>query len=229
MGDGRTVLALWVDGQQQLSALGRTLTDHEAGAHVPACPRWTVRDVFAHQAGVAADILSVRVDGVATDEWTGRQVAERAGLSLPEILDEWDRDAGPLAEALGALEEFDHRLLADLWTHEQDIRGAVARPGNRDDERARWVVARLVRGYAARIEEAGLAPITIDVGQGVPDQPEPGGLLRVPAFEFARARLGRRSITQVHAWHWEGVDDPDAYAARVPVFGPRDTELVEPD
>src|SRR4029453_16185463 len=159
MGDERRVLALWVDGQQQLSALGRTLTDHQAEAHVPACPRWTVRDLFAHQAGVAADILAGRLDGVATDEWTGRQVGERAGLSLAETLDEGDRSAGPLAEARGALEELDVRLLADLWTHEQDIRGAIARPGNRDDERAQWVVTRLARGYPAPIAEAGFAPL----------------------------------------------------------------------
>jgi Mycothiol maleylpyruvate isomerase N-terminal domain len=226
MGDGRTPVELWADGQRGLSALGRSLTDHEAGAHVPACPRWSVRDVFAHQAGVAADVLAGRLDGAATDEWTGRQVAERADEALTDILDEWDRDAVDLIDVLGGLgDAFDPRLLTDQWTHEQDIRGAVIRPGNREDERARWVVGRLARHYAQCIDEAGLAPIAIDLGEGG-DEP-PGGRLRVEPFEFARARLGRRSPTQIHAWHWE-VDSPEAYAAVVPIFGPRQTELIEP-
>jgi hypothetical protein len=51
-------------------ALGRTLDDAQADRVVPACPDWTVRDAYAHQAGVSADILAGRMDGVATDEWT---------------------------------------------------------------------------------------------------------------------------------------------------------------
>ncbi len=226
MGDGRTPQDLWSEGQRELSALGRTLSEHQAVAHVPACPQWRVRDIFAHQAGVAADVLAGRLEGAATDEWTARQVAERLDLGLGEILDQWDRDAGPLVDALAARGEFDPRLLADLWTHEQDIRGAIVQPGGREGERAEWVLHRLVGGYAHRIEEAGLTPITIDVGQGA-DERE-GGFVRVDPFEFARAQLGRRSIPQIHAWHWEIDGDPDDYAPLVPIFGPRDVELVEP-
>jgi uncharacterized protein (TIGR03083 family) len=52
---------------------------------VPACPGWTVRDLMAHVTGVADDILEGRMDGVATDEWTGTQVAARAERTVAEV------------------------------------------------------------------------------------------------------------------------------------------------
>ena len=45
-----SVLDLWAAAQADMSALGRGLPADEADAPVPACPVWTVRDVFAHQA-----------------------------------------------------------------------------------------------------------------------------------------------------------------------------------
>jgi len=49
---------------------------------IPATPSWTVKDLAAHLAGVTADILDGRLDGVATDTWTDRQVAERKDPGL---------------------------------------------------------------------------------------------------------------------------------------------------
>lgn len=222
-----TPIELWDAGQRALSALGRSLTDQDAEAVVPACPDWTVRQVFAHQAGVAADILGGRLDGVATDPWTARQVEEREGRSLTEILDEWDADAPRLVEVMAPLgDAIDPRMVMDLWTHDQDVRGAVGRPGERGGERGTWVADRLRVNLHRQVEAAGLAPIAVDLGDGA--EAAPGGTLRVPAFEFVRGTVGRRSPGQIRAWDW-GVQDPDAYAALVAVFPPRPTDLVEPD
>jgi hypothetical protein len=43
----------------------------------PATPAWRVRDVVAHMVGVADDVVSGRLDGIASDPWTGGQVERR--------------------------------------------------------------------------------------------------------------------------------------------------------
>ena len=150
-----------------LRALGRELTDAEAEFVVPACPDWTVREVFAHQAGVAADVLGGRLDGVATDPWTERQVAERADRSLTEILDEWEADTPRLVEAMAPFgDDIDPRMVIDLWTHDHDVRGAVGRSGVRDDAIAAWVADRLQADAGRRFEKAGLTPTAVVFADG---------------------------------------------------------------
>ncbi len=213
----------WVAGQASFSALGRGLTGEEAELAVPACPDWTVREVYAHQAGVAADILGGRLDGVTTDPWTARQVAERAERSLTEILDEWDAAAPRLRDALTPLgDDIDPRMVIDLWTHLHDVRGAVDRAGDRVGETADWV-ARRARAHAERqFEQADLRPAAVGSGGDTTEC-----AVVVDPFELCRAVVGRRSPQQVRAWRWT-VADPEPYVALVPVFPPRATDLVEP-
>ena len=207
-------------------AVGRSLDGEQAELAVPACPEWTVREVFAHQAGVCADILAGRMEGVATDDWTARQVAERADHSLPRILDEWDRDAPAVVELLAPVaDQVDPRLLGDQWTHDQDVRGAVGRPGARNDRRAGYVTRGLIGAFVQRVGAADLDPVIVDTG--LADVPAGGARLVVDPFEFARAGLGRRSRAQMSAWAWP-VDDPGPYIDVLPVFTARTTDLVEP-
>ena len=42
-----------------------------------ATPGWRVRDVLAHMVGVSDDVVNGRLDGIASDEWTGAQVERR--------------------------------------------------------------------------------------------------------------------------------------------------------
>ena len=213
---------LWADGQRAMSALGRTLDADDGERPVPACPNWTVRQVFAHQAGVAADILAGRLDGVTTDPWTDRQVQEREGRSLAEILDEWDADAPRLLEALGPTgDDVDPRLVVDVWTHEQDVRGAVGQPGGRSGPAADFVVDRVHAHVEEQFAGAGLDPTGVDLGDGC------SAAVRVEPFELVRAVVGRRSSEQVEAWHWT-VAEPSSYVALVPVFAFRPDPLDEP-
>ena len=219
-----SVLDLWAAAQADMSALGRGLRA-EAAAPVPACPVWTVHDVFAHQAGVASDILGGRLEGVTTDPWTQRQVEERAGRTLAEILDEWDADAPRLIEAMAPLgDAVDPRMVIDVWTHDQDVRGAVGRPGQRNGERAEWVSDRFRDHLAEEVERAELAPLVVDFG----DRPAAEGSVAVSRFEFCRALVGRRSLDQIRQWTWT-VDDPEAYVGLIPVFTARADALIEPE
>ena len=50
-----------------------------------------------------------------------------------------DADAATLVERLGPADGLERRLLLDLWTHDQDVRSTVGRPGQRDGPTAEWV------------------------------------------------------------------------------------------
>jgi uncharacterized protein (TIGR03083 family) len=220
-----SVLELWAATRADMSALGRGLRADEGELPVPACPVWTVREVFAHQAGVANDILGGRMEGVASDPWTQRQVDERAGRTLVEVLDEWDADAPRLLEAMAPLgDTVDPRLVIDVWTHDQDVRGAVGRPGQRRGERADWVADRFRDHIADQVAGAGLAALKVDFG----DRPGADGSVTVDRFEFCRATVGRRSLDQIRQWAW-AVDDPEPYIDLIPVFAARADALVEPE
>ena len=209
-----------------MCTLGRELTDADAELAVPACPAWTVRQVFAHQAGVAADILGGRLEGVATDPWTDRQVTERADRSLTEILDEWDGDAPRLREAMAPLgDAVDPRLVVDVWTHEQDVRGAVGRPGARSGPVVDWLLVAAGNHLQQKVDGAGLPAVAIDTGAG--PEPSAGDSVSVDPFEFARALTGRRSLDQIRAWNWS-VEDPEPYVTLIPAFSARTTDLIEP-
>ena len=216
------VLDLWRDGQQAMSALGRTIDDGAAERRVPACPGWTVREVYAHQAGAAADVLAGRMDDAPSDAWTSRQVEERADRSLPEILDEWDAAAPRLVAALSAAEDqVDPRLVMDTWHHRQDVRGALGLPGETADPVSSWVLERSGR-YLNHVTKG--AELEVVLGPP-PAEPVPG-VLTVVAFDAARAVVGRRSLAQIRAWSW-GLDDPEPLVAAVPAFAPRPDPLVE--
>src|SRR4051812_2321093 len=133
-------------GRVGMIEIGRSLSDDEAETIVPGCPEWTIRQVYAHQAGVVADALAGRLDGVATDPWTARQVEERANTPLAVILDEWEAAAPQFEDVL--VEGGPREVIFDQWTHEQDIRAALDRPGNRDDERAAFCADSLASGMS---------------------------------------------------------------------------------
>ncbi len=216
----------WAATQQSMTALGRDLTDEQAELAVPACPEWTVRQVFAHQAGVAADILGGRLEGVTTDPWTDRQVTERAEHSLTRILDEWDADAPRLLEAMAPLgDAVDSRMVIDIWTHEQDVRGAVGRAGNRSGPVMDWILVAAGNHLERQFDRSGLPPLVVETGAG--PTPVGGASLSVDAFELARALTGRRSLDQMRAWAWT-VEDPEPYLSLIPAFSARTTDLIEP-
>jgi uncharacterized protein (TIGR03083 family) len=99
---------------------------------VPACPGWTVKELLAHVAGVASDVLTGNVAEAGTEPWVQAQLDARAGQSLPTIADEW-RATGPQVDDVCAqLGDAIAQLVFDTVTHEQDLRGALGQPGAMD-------------------------------------------------------------------------------------------------
>jgi uncharacterized protein (TIGR03083 family) len=223
MGD-TTVADLYAAGLERHLALADELTDEDAELPTPACPEWRVKDVYAHLAGLCSDVVEGRVEGAGTDEWTGRQVEARRDVPFADIVAEL-RERGPqLVEALRAFPI--ERIVIDQWIHEQDVRAAVGRPGNRDVPVVPWAVGLMVDGLDKRWRKEGRPPVRVEttsatftMGEG-----EPVATLQTDDFELMRAVLGRRSPAQVRAM----VVDGDASAVDgLAVFGPRTDDLVE--
>lgn len=214
------------EGRERIAALLAPLGPAEADLPVPACPDWRVRDVAAHLAGIADDALHGRLDGVTTDPWTARQVDARRHRSLPEILDEW-RDTGPRFEAALAGGEPSVRLIIDQWSHEQDLRGALGRPGAGGSASAKLTHQALRAGLPGQIAAAGLPPLRVvtELDEWVAGAGTPAATLVTTWFELARTLLGRRSPTQMRALSWIG--DPDPYLEAIVIFGPATADLVE--
>ena len=217
---------LYEETRQRLCELVRSLPSAELDTEVPATPGWRVRDVIAHLTGGPGDVLSGNLEGAGGEAWTAAQVAARRGRALDEVLAEWDGYAGGvrgLFETGGPNMGF---LLADVASHEQDVRGALRRPGARDCAGIEATTQLFVAGAGRRFTEAGIAlRITAgrdewEVGAG-----EPQASVVVEPFELFRAFAGRRSPTQVCAWGWTG--DPGPYLGLLPIFPLRPTDLVE--
>ena len=134
--DLRTLGALYEETRRRLIGVVRDAVSADAeaaNAPVPACAGWRVRDVIAHLSGLATDIATGNLAGQATDAWTAAQVDTRRGLPVGDLLAESD-DVGP--KLASYLDDFPGRygaqVAADMAVHEQDIRGALGRPGARD-------------------------------------------------------------------------------------------------
>ena len=229
---------MYAEGRHRISDLLLELPAGDAERGVPTCPGWTVRDVVAHIVGVCADVLAGNMAGVATDPWTAAQVRARQGRSLAELVEEWS-DATPRVEAFA-----DHfpgpagpQWVADLTTHEHDIRTAVDQQGARDSRGVDVGLEFLVTaGLNSAISERGLPHLGIQAGERVwtigPDEPEmeppvnPAadvGLI-APLFELFRALTGRRSTAQIRRLGWRV--DAERYLPAFQ-FGPFTTSSVD--
>jgi uncharacterized protein (TIGR03083 family) len=201
-----TIAEYYRQGRLRQLALAAMIDDAAAARRVPTCPLWSVKDVYAHQAGVASDILAGNLEGVATDEWTARQVAERAERSFAEVVAELETrgaELDPLLEA--AVDDVDRRLVIDQWTHEQDVRHALDAPGSRDVPLVSSAVDTILRAHTRRWPKTGLPAVRVAgsakswlLGAGTPV-----ATWRADDFELLRSLLGRRSRAQVLA-QWDG-------------------------
>jgi uncharacterized protein (TIGR03083 family) len=222
------LVEVYRQGRQRVLELAADLDEGDATIVVRACPQWTVKDVYAHIAGVPADILAGRIEGVATDEWTARQVAERADRSLGEICAEL-AELGPrleaLIEAIG--DAMDMRLFIDQWTHEQDVRGALGRPGARDIPVVGWAVKTMLGGFGRGWDERGLPTVLVigSTGEWLLGEGVPMLTLRADDFDIARALIGRRSRDEYLRLGWDG--DPSAVIDHLHAFPLADADLAE--
>ncbi|MGH1494207.1 MAG: maleylpyruvate isomerase N-terminal domain-containing protein [Acidimicrobiales bacterium] len=218
------------------------LSPEEAERTVPCCPEWSVRDLLCHLAGVPADILTGNTDGAATVPWADSHVTRRAGWDVARILDELDDAGNQVDEIVTAFGRgMPGPFFLDAWTHEADLAHALGYPGPSDLRLVDHVLDFLIDSVDRRLTKAALGPLVLRglgpdrvVGARVP--PDEAGdhqgptsdlaELRTNRFEFARATMGRRSLAQLAALDWQGIDGAVAGPLLV-AWTPNEVDIIE--
>ncbi|MGW0228293.1 maleylpyruvate isomerase family mycothiol-dependent enzyme [Actinopolymorpha singaporensis] len=201
------------------------LRDADPSTPVDACPGWTVEALAAHLAGALADFLARRFDVADGDDFGERTVRERQGQAVAESLAEWERHrarAGDLlASPMGGV------LVAEVVSHEQDLRCALGRPGARSDQSVRAGLDRPLDQIDQRLRQSGGPAFRLaidDEEQRIIGEGEPVATLRASAYDLLRTIGGRRTRDQVRAMDWDG--DPEPVLDSLALFGSyRDTPL----
>lgn len=116
--------------RQRLTELVSALPDAKA-VPVPACPAWTVHDLVGHLVYVAEQVVAGTLTGPPSDEETAAQIGRWSESSTSDVLAAWDRAAPGLEQMLETRPIWP--AVMDVFSHEQDARGATGRPGFRDD------------------------------------------------------------------------------------------------
>jgi uncharacterized protein (TIGR03083 family) len=187
---------------------------------VPACPGWNIKAVVAHLVANVEDALAGRLTGPPSEAHTAEQVARHADNPPGLLVDTWN-DAAPLFEpTISRLSIWPAAI--DALTHEQDVRGAIGRPGDRLDDAFHIVAHLLLADLKMPMR------MTFDLGReqiSTAGSAGPAHEVITSAFEITRLRLGRRSRDQVLAMPWRPPlpSVPDELF----VFGPRATALIE--
>jgi uncharacterized protein (TIGR03083 family) len=213
---------LYRDTRERLSGLVLGLDDKELAALVPACPGWSVSDVIYHLLAVVEDVMAGRLTGPPTDAETAEQVARHRGTPMPSVVETWAELAPPFEELIGGATVWP--AVIDVATHEQDIRGALGRPGARDTEVVRVGAECLLARMQPPLRVRVLCE-DFEARVGPDDAKHPELVLRTTRYETLRWRLGRRSRSQIQGFDWSG--DPAPVIDQLFIFGPSRTDILE--
>ena len=199
----------WSRAQRRVIDLVRDLPAERSERTVPACPDWTVRDLFSHMVGLGADVVRGDEPDDHNEEWTGRQVEQRRGDDVATLVAEWEALTGPMREWMSANTT---RPLGDVLIHEQDLRGALGEPGAQHTPGLHALRETFADRFAARVAGLGLPPIAL-VGDGwrrvAPETGQDAAVsVRTTDFELARALVTRRSAAQLRSWTERGDVEP---------------------
>ena len=205
------------------------LDEEQAQLVVPACPAWTVRDVLAHLCGVAVDASKGNLEGVGSEEWTQRQLAERKDRSIGELILEWDEVADQI---VGALDYFPKAaaslFVGDTLTHEHDIRLPLNRPGDRDAPAVALAVDGYRRWFGRKLKNRDMPAVLLKApgGEWVAGAGEPQITVEAPStFDLLRGLTGRRTKDEIAAFTWSG--DPLPYLDLFSLYGMPERSLGE--
>jgi uncharacterized protein (TIGR03083 family) len=197
----------WTNAQGRVIDLVESLNPEEAGRSVPACPDWTVTQLLAHMVGLNADVLAGDEPDDHNSTWTQRQVDHRAGREPADLVAEWRDLTQPMRDWM---REHGTRPLHDAVIHEQDLRGAVGRPGARDSDGLAAVREAMAERFATRVRAAHLAPVELRSPAWIfsTGDADPGLELFAPDFDLTRALMTRRTADQLRQWSTAGSIDP---------------------
>lgn len=206
--------------RERLTTLVSGLDEAQLATPVPACPGWSVADVVGHLAAITDDVLAGRLTGPPSEAETAAQVQRFRGRPMAQTLAGWADQAPRFAEIIAAFEVWP--AVIDVASHEQDVRGALGRPGARDTETirllARWLMTHLRVPVPLRVMVEGTLFLAGPDG-------EPALELATTWYEAFRWRMGRRSRGQLAAMDWSG--DPAPALDHLVVFGPATADVIE--
>ena len=217
--------------RERLTTLVLSLSGAHFDAQVPTCPAWTVGDVLAHLVASPEDVLAGRLSDIPSEEFTAGQVARFAGVPHDDRLARWAAAAPQFEQIISAFEIWP--AVIDVASHEQDIRGAVGRPGGRDSAPIRACTRMLLSSLEVPVplrvvtedDEYIAGPAPRKAGNEPVPADEPELALVTSQFEAFRWRMGRRSRAQMSTMAWSG--DPTAVLDHLVVFGPADSDIIE--
>lgn len=221
----------WAQTVQAIVDLGSTCTDDDF-ARATACPGWTVKDQISHVLSLedwiaGGDYPTTRAPHAEhvrnkIGAFTERGVHEWRSVPGPEVVTtlhellvdrlETLRDPDLTAETVVAgpfgptpLLEMLRQRVVDVWTHEQDIREALGRPGNLDSPPAAVFVDALYKALPRIVaKDAGIPPgqaVVIEAtgpvkGRGGARVDEIDGVARgVPLFSGTASDSGDATVT----------------------------------
>ncbi|MEQ3549414.1 maleylpyruvate isomerase N-terminal domain-containing protein [Pseudonocardia nematodicida] len=210
----------WTRAQRRVIDLVRDLPADRSGLTVPACPDWTVRDLFSHMVGLGADVVAGDEPDDHNERWTRAQVERRRDRDVGELVAEWESLTGPMQDWMRA---HTTRPLGDVIIHEQDLRGALGEPGAQHTPGLHALRDKFAGRF--RAEAADLPPIAL-VGDGwrwvsSGEEGDAAVVVRTTDFHLARALVTRRSAAQLRSWVERGDVEPhlDAFAMLGPLPG----------
>ena len=218
---------LYRDARRRIIAVARKLDAAQLAIRVPACPRWTVRDLLGHLAGGTADVVNNNLAGAPGDEWTDAHVAARADRGVPELLAEW-AEFGSRWEEIARRAEHPSFLVRnpylDTGVHEADLYGALGLP-RQPSEIYLAIVASVVPRVGEDFDGIGVFTIVTPDGEYRLGNGDADASVRVDSYELSRAVFGRRSRAQIECWDWTGA--PDEFAERLSVMPRTEHDLVD--
>jgi uncharacterized protein (TIGR03083 family) len=218
------VFAAYEATRERMSAVALGASDGALSAQVPSCPDWDAHDLLAHCAGIPTALAAGELPTGDLQEWLDGLVAARREVPAAELVEQW-RGCGealrPVVEGSGG------RLVVDVLTHEQDLRGALATPGDRDTVELREGLQLFADLLAPYVAEAGLAPFAVECPDGTTaasGDGEPGWTLLVDAWEASRVLGSRRTYAEVLTTPARG--DATPYVAVIECHLPLPTESL---
>lgn len=207
--------------RERIAALVEGLSPEAERTPVGACPGWTVHDVVAHLGGTVDDVLAGHLDGAGSDPWTAAQVEARRDVPVAEMVERWNVQAPQFEDGLRAIgPPIAAIAVADAWNHEQDLRGALGRPGGADPAIEHTAIQAYAGLVGGGLTARGLAPLRVVAGAATVQTAEgaPGATVIGAPYELARTLCGRRTEAEIRALTWEG--DVEPYVAALAEAGP---------
>ena len=178
------VFLAYQETRQNIIDLLRDAPESAASTIVPTCPSWTVADLAAHIFGVPDDIMSGRMQGVGSDEWTQEQVERMRGTSLADLATAIEQSALSFDTVMPMIPApANSQIVMDTVTHEHDLRNALGRPGAHDSLGVTVALSFLL---------GGLAKINADYAAAL-------STCGASEFELMRTLSGRRTADQARA------------------------------